>query len=336
MKHLLVLFLLTFIILSVSGNEHRARHSQDEVVATNDSTIDIIGWFSKNDTLVYWINTAEWKVKRNDTTRTSSTSMKVMINVTDSTKDGYCMNYTILDIVADSSSDAGMLKFVEALKQGVVGTVIKFRTTEFGEIIKYDNLEEIKKQAKELYTKAVNIIFKPETFQEDDKQLAQIYKAMFKNIDTDDLVKGYIEELELLFRLHGSTVVRGERQSHDDETEKEYASDTYSSAEEDTATGDIHVSLNVDNYIPAADVSKITGAVVKGFLDKKTTKKVKKMMDDNLDEPMVMSDNYTATYFSVGWPKTVVSQQKNMFEKLGSGKLKQTLIEWESASIGNY
>lgn len=61
-----------------------------------DSTINIVGYFCKNDMLTYWITESEWKVAEGDTTRTGSVSTKVMLTVTDSTKNGYAMEYKFL------------------------------------------------------------------------------------------------------------------------------------------------------------------------------------------------------------------------------------------------
>ena len=45
-------------------------------------------------------------------------------------------------------------------------------------------------------------------------------------IDSDNLVDGYTEEIELLFNYQGSQYEIGETESHEDATENEYASDT--------------------------------------------------------------------------------------------------------------
>ena len=45
-------------------------------------------------------------------------------------------------------------------------------------------------------------------------------------IDSDNLVDGYTEEIELLFNYHGDQYKIGETESHEDATENEYASDT--------------------------------------------------------------------------------------------------------------
>ncbi len=35
-----------------------------------DSTVAVIAWFNKRDTMTYWINESSWKVKDGDTTKT--------------------------------------------------------------------------------------------------------------------------------------------------------------------------------------------------------------------------------------------------------------------------
>lgn len=121
----------------------------------SDSTVAVIAWFDKRDTMTYWINEGTWSVKDGDTTKTSGVSTKVMLTVTDSTKKGYRLEYKFLefqnDTVADSMLGDFQNRLVGRLSDKIVGTTIRFRTDEYGHITKYENLKEIKKQAKELF-----------------------------------------------------------------------------------------------------------------------------------------------------------------------------------------
>lgn len=221
---------------------------------------------------------------------------------------------------------------ITRLGDKVKGTVIKFHTDEMGHITKYDNLKEIKKQAKQLYSEALNEMPLLDSL----KAMGIDTKAMAKMVDTDQLVSGYTEELELLLKWHGNAFPIGENKMHDDATDDSYASDTYVSMFADEETGGYTFSYDIDQYIPADDAKELVVAFIGIYSGEEMTDSMKQFLDKVVNEPLTYTTSYTAECFWNGWPKRVISQTKSVFANLKSGKLKQTYIECESAAMGNY
>lgn len=57
-------------------------------------------------------------------------------------------------------------------------------------------------------------------------------KTLLKDVDADRLVQGYIDELELMFKHHGTTYNIVSITNHSDATEDDYETDSYVSVSE--------------------------------------------------------------------------------------------------------
>ena len=184
----------------------------------SDSTVAVIAWFDKRDTMTYWINEGSWTVKDGDTTKISGFSTKVMVTVTDSTKKGYGIEYKFLEFQNDSVEDSTLGDFqnrlVAKLSDKIAGTTIKFRTDEYGRIKKYENLKEIKKQARELFGSACEEMMRLPVM-DSLKSLGVNLEAILKGVDIDSMVDGYTEEIETLFNCHGNEYKAGDYDEHD-------------------------------------------------------------------------------------------------------------------------
>ena len=306
-------------------------------VEEKDSTLAVIAYFYKHDTLVYWINESEWNVNGEDTVKTSGVSTKVMVTVTDSTKKGYTMEYRFLEFESDSTAFSEVGDFqnqiVRKLSDKLVGTTIRFRTDECGQNLPYDNLKKIKKQAKALFKEACGELMQL-PFMDSLRMVGFDMMSFLKNVDTEELVKGYVEELELLFQCHGFSYELGQTQTHEEATEEEFASDFYTSVAYDDETGDYELVFDVNNYIPQEEVKEALWALVQGIMkDDELTSDLDQELDKQVKDGAIMNTYLRFRYFAGGWPSEVVSQANRM---IGTrGKLKQTYIRWDYMSICN-
>lgn len=301
-----------------------------------DSTVAVIAWFNKRDTMTYWINESSWKVKDGDTTKTSGVSTKVMLTVTDSTKKGYNMEYKFLDFQGDTLADSKIGEFqntlVNKLSKDIVGTSIRFRTDEYGHITKYENLKEIKTQAKKLFDSAYEELLKLPVM-DSLKSVGIDITTLIKNADIATIVDGYTEELEMMFRFHGNSFTVGEYDDHSDETKKEYASDSHLSIDLDPETMEYSISTTVETNIPSKDLKELVGSIVETFSDNSKSEDFSDEYDKQVKEDAIVSSWNSWKYFADGWPSEVLSQTETML--MGQGKLKQTFIAWETRSVGN-
>lgn len=325
------------MLFSFTSMPHKrlADEREDSVAQDEDSVVSVIAWFNKNDTMTYWINESTWDIRKGDTIKTAGINTKIMITVTDSTKKGYDMEYSFLDFKTDSVKDSWKQNLLnEALnkyKEAIKGTTIKFRTDIYGKIIKYDNLNEIKKQSKQLFMetiKEMSII--------DSLAVAGIdLKTLLKDVDADRLVQGYIDELELMFKHHGTTYNIVSITNHSDATEDDYETDSYVSVSENNETYDYRIVVDVNKYIPKDDIKSIIEGVASAYLDEDKFNEVKEDMDENFDK-QVSDDLLYNTYLSIdyfydGWPKEIIKQEKRVIGKIG--KLSQKYITWDCRNV---
>ena len=154
--------LVSLMSFAPARHHHCLSEVQDssEVTVQDDSILPVIAWFNKRDTMTYWIHDNQWEVNGKDTVMTLGAAAKVMLTVTDSTRKGYDMEYTFLEFVSDDQikSEAQNLvgQAMDILNDATVGTTIRFRTDQYGKIVKYYNLKDIRKQAKEVLAKAIS------------------------------------------------------------------------------------------------------------------------------------------------------------------------------------
>ncbi len=315
-----------------TGGEVSYSQAQEEA----DSSVAVIAWFDKRDTMTYWINEGSWTVKDGDTTKISGVSTKVMLTVTDSTKKGYGIEYKFLEFQNDTVDGSPLGDFqnrlVARLSDKIAGTTIRFRTDEYGRIKKYENLKEIKKQARELFDSACEEMMKLPVM-DSLKSVGINLDAILKGVDIDPIVDGYTEEIETLFNCHGKEYKVGDYDEHTDESQKAYASDLHMSVNMDPETMEYEISSTVDTKIPAKDLKDMMGALVEMVSDKSLQEDFDKEYDKQVKEDAEVGTWNYWRYFADGWPAEVVSQ--TTIRLMGQSRLKQKQIVWDYRSVGN-
>lgn len=311
--------------------------SQHDSIGLQDSTIDVIAWFSKHDTVTYWVSNSSWNISESDTTRTASVSMMVRINVVDSTPKGYKMDYTFLEFPIDTLSDStsSLARFqnqiTARLMNKIVGTTVHFETDEYGHITKYNNLGQIKKQAKSLFKEAMKEFAQLPEIQ-GLKDMGLDLKGYLKKVDTDELVDGYLEELNLLFLFHGRSMSIGEFTEHEDATESSFENTTYSSVYVDADDDAYHILYDVTNILPQNELKALVGGIIESFSNDSITESFNDNFDAQVKADGTYEDYLKADFLVNGWPYAVVRQKATMIGN--HGKIKQTTILLDSYSFG--
>lgn len=321
------------LAMTIGMAMHGETPSAPETAASPDSIINVIAWFNKHDTVTYRVNESSWKLTGTDTVLTASYSMIARINVVDSTANGYKMDYTFLDFptyaLPDSASaiDRFQNQITDKLARKIVGTTVHFETDEYGRITRYKNLGQIKKQARSLFKEALNEFSKIPEIQ-GLKEMGFDVKDYAKNVDTDKLVDGYLEELNMLFMYHGLSMQPGENTEHEDATDTQYENSTYTSATVDAGDGSYSIVQDVTSIFPRNELKEIVGGIVESFSNDSITDSFNENFDAQVKVDCTYEDYLKIDYLGNGWPYSIVRQKATMIGN--RGKVKQTVISIDS------
>ena len=332
------LVILIFGLLFAAGylvSRAQSSQSSDET-ADVDSTVSVIGWFSKCDTLEYWILQGEWKIDGADTLKTTGIATKVRIVVTDSTSEGYKMDYTFLEIEGDTIENSLLNniqnRITEKLGRKIIGHTVHFETDELGEITRITNLDKIKKQVKSLFNSAMSELASIPEIKEVKKYGIDITKLADK-IDSDQLVEGYLEELKLMFLHHGSRFYLGKRCVHEDATETKYENDVCTTVGFDSEDGSYFIATDVENIIPPPALKAVLGEVVGTMMSDDLAEAVKNEMDSQIKLIGIVGSYLRNEYLGDGWPYSILKQESSTIN--GQGKLRQTYMYLAYYSVRN-
>lgn len=321
-----ILILIALVLTAGASMITRAHGDlQQEVTAPEDSTVNVIAWLSKNDTLDYVITTGEWKITPDDTITTLGITSRVRIVVTDSTPDGYKMDYTFMDSRLDTVQDSPLGTYaramMEKLNKKIVGTTVHFETDEYGSITRITNLNEIKKRATSLYKDAIREILALDEVKEMKKAGVDFSKAM-KETDTEQLVESYLEELKLIFVYNGNSIKIGETTEHEYATDSTYQNDSYVGVFADPEDGSYEIVSQVDNIIPKDELRILVGDFVDEITkdDGALSETINKAIDTNA----IHSSYLDVKYMTVGLPYKIVKQETTTLRN--RGKCQQTVI----------
>lgn len=331
MRNILLPIISSIIIACGIVSNAQTNSQQENDIASQDSTIAVVGYFSKNDTLIYWINQSNWRLSPSDTIKTAGVSTKVRLTVVDSTSTGYKMDYTFLEVRGDSvvysSQDnyqTTLNTLVEKLSKKIVGTTIHFETDEFGSITKFNNLSQIKRQAKSLFKEYMKELLQMPEIVGLKKEFNIDIKKMVKDVDSDKLIDGYLEELKLLFLCHGNVYDIGQSHTHEDATATTYENDTYFTNTFDSSDYTYSITSEVINIIPKSSLKDMVGGIVELMNNDSVTESFNNGFDTQVNEDAIYDSYFSSDFLAHGWPYRIVNQ--STITVGGSGKSNQTYI----------
>ena len=327
---LLFIFSLAFSATSMAQTMTAEQVSQD-------STLNIIAYFCKNDTLEYIHHDFVAKVVDNDTVVDHHFISKFQLIVRDSTADGYVIESIPLETEMSFGKDTLMTKFMQAIvdKMGDISTI--FTTDEFGAIQHIKNWKEIR----EFMRKALKVGF-DSLYANYPAMKEAIPRARFESLTMQKFLseKAILEncdDLQLLFSLHGKSLTIGKTET--DETDEngfpshiDLVCGYGKTDEEDGFDDDFFVECVSKTTIPKEDVKDYTLTFFNSLIADSLSATVNENVGnvDFQDANITMYENYE--YFYNGWPCDM--EKSKTTELMDHKRIEINRIYWTSRVWG--
>lgn len=276
-KVLPMLFLGAAVIVLSSFRGSDQRYSTAAAGTESGGTQAVIAWFSRNDTLTYWLHETEKIISGRDTVQTLGFHTKVMLTVSDSTASGYGMKMSFVDFRVDTPTEQKLKTVVGMLSRRMLRALpsmtLDFVTDESGHIVNVLNSRQFKKAVKAALPGLEDLMPDRDSVYADNPRINPLLAGW---ISPDAISESYLSALDLLFEFHGRTFNIGEFESHEDG--ERYSTDSFVRVSMDPDSYEYEIYVNADNRIPG--------------------------------ESPVYTSELDMKYFMDGWPEEVTSREK--------------------------
>lgn len=164
-----------------------------------DSTVQVIGYWSKKEKQTYAVTQETYKVKGTDTTSREFTKYFVDVTVVDSTADSYIIDWAYRDYSMDTDN-----KIIKNLMAETQNIKVQIRTNQMGTFSEVVNWEEIRD-----YIKKVMVSFKNEY--DTIPQLTPVFAQIESMFSTKEAIEqAVIKEIKQFYFFHGASYKMGE------------------------------------------------------------------------------------------------------------------------------
>ncbi|MBO4851114.1 MAG: hypothetical protein J5529_09490 [Prevotella sp.] len=330
MKKILTTIVLTIMALTAHAQSMTLQNDEKE-----DSTIAVIAYFCKNDTMEYQRIQGKMKIAGNDTTQQYEITEKFIITVTDSTSNGYNMEIIPVSCEVDENTNDYQTRMASLLWKEIKDLHCRFTTDEYGEVQHIENWREIRDVLKKSYVKVFDELYASMPQLDSIMPRKQMESLVLLGCSTEDGIKEQYDELEMLFGFHGKEVTMAPVES-DDLSEQGYHTHTrvesfYPAAEDEyDCEGDYVIYSRTDTQLSADDVKHLISPTMDLLFNNELTDSVSKYMNEALtanEEGMTANNLAQYCYFFNGWPKLM--QKVVEINMAGLAKtIEYDTIEW--------
>ena len=306
--------------------------------ASQDSVLNVIAYFCKNDTMCYQYQDYEAKVEKNDTIVNHYIKSDIQLVVVDSTSKGYLIEYNTLNSTVEYN-DSLLTRVMQSIMEKMGDVKVLFSTDEYGTIEHVKNWTEVKNYMK-VASKAIfdsiyaNLPAMSEVFprQRFEAQIATMFsneKAFLANSD----------ELQLLFLLHGRSLPIGKVES-DATTDNGYPQHcvtvtSYGMTDDDYGfEDDYYVHCVSETTIPKDDVKDMLKLYFNKMISDKHLDEVNQTIDSTeySEAKVTLSEQYN--YFYNGWPCEMT--RSKLIDLMGTQTFEIKNIVWNTRRWGVY
>lgn len=301
MKSFVLAFLLLWVTLPINAQTVTTQQENQ------DSLVNVIAFFCKNDTLGYDYQHVKMKVVDNDTTVNYYYNCEFQLIVRDSTTQGYKIELKPLYTHIENPEDTLMTQMIEQLVTQMGDVPLIFTTDECGAIQHVENWREVRDHARKVSKALTDSLYalRPELAQVIDRQRFEAYlNLQFTN--EKSILDSY-DELSILFGLHGKAYRIGK--SEEDQTTEggypkhlELVASYGMTSEDDGFEDDYYVKCLSVITIPAQDVVNMATDRVNMMYNHEMTENDRKELEQTIDEDAKVTVIEDYNYFYNGWP----------------------------------
>ncbi len=332
---------LTILCMSLMAMNLQAQGTTLQNNEQEDSTISVIGYFCKNDTMEYQRTQGKYKISGNDTIDTGSFTERFRVAVTDSTSEGYKMEITLLSSEIEGETNDFVIKTSQMLANELRNIPCRFTTDELGRVQHIENWREIRDVLKRSFTSVFDSLYSSMPGLDSIMPRKQMESLILLGCSTEDGIKDYYDELEMLFGMHGLEVTMEPDESDatsDSGFPMHISLMSFYSPKEDEydEEGDYVIQAKTVTKMPIEDMTDLLsgtfGMFFSGEKSDSLSKYVALAMKES-DGGITTTNREQYCYYYNGWPKI---SHKITEVNIGdiAKRIEYDLIEWYSRRWG--
>ena len=337
MKSNFVIPLVVFLSVCLGIGGSVASHGVKDL-DVQDSTIAVVAYFWKGDTMKYVRTQTALTVDDGDTLASDTTfSEEFMIVVLDSTAKGYKMELipVSLEYKEDPTNDVTN-RMMATLQDYFKGLKAVFTTDEYGTLKGIDNWKEVRDRMKGGIKIMLDSLYSTTDSLEEFMPRNQFEGLLTLMYSTEAGVLTAYDELSTLFLLHGNVFDIG--QTTVDDTDKDSSFTTfyvgYEPLDEYGTELDYNIFGTTVTRYTADEAGDMLGGVFNILLKDTIAGGVNKVLKDSLNYGMTITRLTDYHLFFNGWPKQMRAQR---IVKFGSRtKITTDEIDWKYRSWRQY
>ena len=332
---------LTFFALFIALGGHA--QSSQLLEADEDSTISVVAYFSKGDSLVYDYTHQKERIKDGgDTLTTVDVTTRFLVTVTDSTSEGYKMLLVPQEQVKGNTIyDESAVSFEDLLSMPL-GVACRFSTDEMGSIQRIDNWMEIRDSLKANYKRIFDDVYTRHPGLDSVLSRQRMESTFLLRCSSENGVMQIYEPLTMLFNAHGAAFsMKKERLETKNELGYPAQIDIeafYTVPKEDTDNeGDYAVVAETTTDMTGSDLMDFVGGSVGMIVNDSIAGKLNESLkSDEFTKMKVQGVNHEIyTYFFNGWPKAMVSEKRVRVDGK-DGLVESRVLEWVTSHWSVY
>ena len=332
--------ILLFINMMIVGISAHAQGITLQNQEEEDSTIAVIGYFCKDDSMTFRRVQGKEKIIGNDTTIMNEITEEFMVVVTDSTSAGYKMELIPLSCKVEGQTNDQQTLMASLLWNDIKDLRCRFTTDEYGTVQHIENWREIRDVLKKSYATVLDSVYAVTPALDSVMPLNQFKNLLLLGCSSEDGIKEQYDELEQLFGYHGLEFTMEPVES-DDVSDMGYP--THSKIESFYSTkkdeydfdGDFVIRNNTVTTLSAEDTKDLLTTTFSVLFTGEVRDSVNKYTENAMKEGMTVTNIKQSCYFYNGWPKLLQSLTEINIGNMAK-RIEYDTIEWTTRRWGVY